>query len=127
VLRVNALLIGFALGVAVALLTTRLWHRCDRVVLPPSVRTARPELIAAFTLAVAEQAPGLGGCAYASVSVWERNAPDTLVHLYPPHGPSLGCVRLDAAGAGLASAWAAGMLAAMDLPVGVLVVPLVGR
>jgi hypothetical protein len=127
VLRVNALLIGFALGVAVALLTTRLRHRRNRVVLPPSVRTASPELITAFALAVAEQAPGIGGCAYASVSVWERNAPDTLVHLYPTHGPSLGCVRLDAAGAGPASARAAGLLAAMDLPVGVLVVSLVGR
>ncbi|WP_055535858.1 hypothetical protein [Streptomyces graminilatus] len=126
-LRPNALLIGFALGVAVALLTTRFRSRRNRVPLPPSVRTASPELIAAFTLAVAEQVPGIGGCAYASVSVWERNAPDTLVHLYPPHGPSIGCVRLDAAGAGPASARAAEMLAAMDLPAGVLVVPLVGH
>lgn len=125
-LSLDALLIGFALGVVLAYLTTRSRRRRRRVLLPPSVRTASPELIAAFTLAVAEQFPEARHCAYATVSIWERNAPDTFAHLYPPHGPSLGLIRLNAA-EGPASATATRMLTAMDLPAGVLAVPLIGH
>ncbi|WNI20124.1 hypothetical protein [Actinacidiphila sp. ITFR-21] len=122
----DSLFIGFALGVTVAFLAIRSRQRRRRVVLPPSVRTASPELVAMFTLVVAEQFPEGLHCAYATVSVWERNAPDTFAYLYPAPGPSLGCVRLDAA-EGPVSAAAARMLAEMDLPAGVLMVPLVGR
>ncbi|MEU9744796.1 hypothetical protein [Streptomyces niveus] len=123
--RLDSLLIGFALGGAVTFLTIRSRQRRRRAALPPSVRTAGPELIAMFTLVVAEQFPEAMHCAYATVSVWERNAPDTFAYLYPGPGPSIGCVRLDAA-EGPVTAAATRMLAEMELPVGVMTVPLIG-
>ncbi|MFD7898920.1 hypothetical protein [Streptomyces sp. NPDC059743] len=122
----DSLFIGFVLGVAAAFIAIRARQRRHRVVLPPSVRTASPELIALFTLVVAEQFPEAMHCAYATVSVWDRNSPDAFARLYPAHGQSLGCVRLDAA-EGPVSAAATRMLAEMDLPAGVLTVPLIGH
>jgi hypothetical protein len=63
--------------------------------------------------------------AYATVSVWERYAPDTFAYLYPAPGPSLCCVRLGVV-EGPVSAAATRMLAEMDLPADVLTVLLIG-
>ncbi|MBT1189996.1 hypothetical protein HET69_39990, partial [Streptomyces sp. CJ_13] len=91
-----SLAIGFGLGVlsiVIRALALRIWPR--RPVLPLSVASPGPELVTALSAAVAEWYPNLGGFDYAAVSVFERNAPENTVHLYPERGAHRGAIRLD--------------------------------
>ncbi|MGD1220614.1 hypothetical protein AB9Q10_19540 [Streptomyces krungchingensis] len=121
-----SLAIGFGLGVlSVLIRALALRIRPRRHPLPLSVAAPSPELIAALSLAVTERYPNLGGFDYATVSVFERNAPHNTVHLYPARGPHRGAIRLDPSDPSRPEGRTARLLAEMNLPhVGVLVIPL---
>ncbi|MFJ4003921.1 hypothetical protein ACIPWL_10735 [Streptomyces sp. NPDC090023] len=121
-----SLVLGFGLGVLtvlVHLLVLRIRPR--RTPLPSTITAPSPELISAMSQAVAERYPNLGGFAYATVSVFERNRPEKTVHLHPARGPHRGAIRLDPTDSSSASGRTARLLTEMSLPtVGVLVIPL---
>ncbi|MEU0350791.1 hypothetical protein ABZ302_28820 [Streptomyces sp. NPDC006237] len=121
-----SLAIGFGLGVLSVLIRALVLRtRPRRPPLPLSVASPSPELVAALSLAVAERYPNLGGFDYATVSIFERNAPENAVHLYPARGPHRGAIRLDPSDPSSAGGRVARLLAEMSLPhVGVLVIPL---
>ncbi|OEJ29046.1 hypothetical protein AS594_36185 [Streptomyces agglomeratus] len=121
-----SLAIGFGLGVPIRALALRIRPR--HPLLPLSVASPGPELVTALSAAVAERYPNLGGFGYATVSVFERNAPENTVHLYPVRGPHRGAIRLDPSDPSSPGGRAARLLAEMSLPhVGVLVIPLAPR
>ncbi|MCX4624587.1 MULTISPECIES: hypothetical protein [Streptomyces] len=124
-----SLALGFGLGVlSVLIRALALRIRPRRPPLPLSVASPSPDLIAALSVAVAERYPNLGGFDYATISVFERNAPQNTVHLYPARGPHRGAIRLDSTDPSSASGRTARLLAEMSLPhVGVLVIPLSPR
>ncbi|MFE2268530.1 hypothetical protein ACFXB4_04770 [Streptomyces lavendulae] len=124
-----SLAIGFGLGVlSIVIRALALRIRPRRPVLPLSVASPGPELVTALSAAVAEWYPNLGGFNYAAVSVFERNAPENTVHLYPERGPHRGAIRLDPSDPSSPGGRAARLLAEMNLPhVGVLVIPLAPR
>ncbi|MGW1158979.1 hypothetical protein ACWD48_12270 [Streptomyces sp. NPDC002519] len=117
--------VGFITGTVIAFIghcRQPLWRRR---VLPLSVASASPELVAALSLTVVERHPGLHRqAAYATVSVFERDSPDSTIHLYPARGPRLGSIRLDPGGPGLTGDRPARLLSDMSLPCGVMVIPL---
>ncbi|WP_331752180.1 hypothetical protein [Streptomyces sp. NBC_00829] len=121
-----SLALGFGLGVlSVLIRALALRIRPRRTPLPLSVASPSPELVTAMSAAVAERYPNLGGFDYATVSVFERNAPENSVYLTPARGPHRGAIRLDPSDSNSPGGWAARLLAEMDLPhVGVLVIPL---
>ncbi|MFD4609994.1 hypothetical protein ACFWOT_18210 [Streptomyces sp. NPDC058440] len=123
------LALGFGLGVLSALIhAVALRIRPRRHPLPLSVASPSPELIAALSVAVAERYPNLGGFDYATVSVFECNAPENTVHLHPARGSHRSAIRLDTTDPSSASGRTARLLAEMSLPhVGVLVIPLSPR
>ncbi|KOU80391.1 hypothetical protein ADK61_09535 [Streptomyces sp. XY66] len=121
-----SLAIGFGLGVlSVLIRALALRIRPRRHPLPLSVASPSPELVAALSAAVAERYPNLGGFDYATVSVFERNAPENTVHLCPARGSHRGAIHLDPTDPSSASGRTTRLLAEMNLPhVGVLVIPL---
>jgi hypothetical protein len=122
----TSLAVGFGIGVlSVLIRALALRIRPRRPRLPLSVASPSPELVTALSLAVAERYPNLGGFDYAAISVFERNSPDSTVHLYPARGPHRGAIRLDTSDQSSPGGRAARLLAEMSLPhVGVLVIPL---
>ncbi|MFD7919560.1 hypothetical protein ACFV3R_10080 [Streptomyces sp. NPDC059740] len=117
--------IGITVGAVIAFIGRHRQPLWRRRVLPLSVASAGPELVAALSLAVVERHPGLHHqAAYATVSVFERNSPDSTVHIYPARGPRLGSIRLDSGGPGLTGDRPARLLSDMNLPCGVMVIPL---
>ncbi|MER5549904.1 hypothetical protein ABT072_47835 [Streptomyces sp. NPDC002589] len=123
-----SLTIGFCLGVLsmmIRALVLRVWPR--RRPLPLSVATASPELVSALSGAVAERYPDPGLFAYATGSVFERNSPANTAHLYPDQGPHVGAILLDPSDPSSPGGRTAQLLAEMNLPSGVMVIPLGSR
>ncbi|MFD6967178.1 hypothetical protein [Streptomyces sp. NPDC059949] len=125
-LQPNALATAFILGAIVGLVGPLIRVR-RRPLLPPSVASPSPALTAEISLAVSERYPDVRRLAYATVSVFERNSPDSTVFLFPARGAHLGAIRLDDSGPDTPAGRAARILAGMNLNCGVLVIPLATR
>ncbi|MFE3558375.1 hypothetical protein ACFXKW_26465 [Streptomyces sp. NPDC059193] len=123
----GSLALALILGTAIMLVVVSVRPGPRRPLLPPSVAAASPELVAALSLAVVEQYPDFRRFAYAAVSVWDHNSPDTTVHLFPARGPRLGSIRLDSERPGTAGGRAAQLLSEMTLHSGVMVIPFPAR
>jgi hypothetical protein len=126
-LQLDSLAIGFAIGAAIVFVRPRQQSRWRRRILPLSVASASPELIATLSRAVVQQYGDAHRFAYATVGVFERDSPENTVHLYPAHGPLPDAMPLDARRADTAGGQAARMLSGMSLPCGVVVIPLSTR
>ncbi|MEU6349971.1 hypothetical protein ABZ896_11655 [Streptomyces sp. NPDC047072] len=118
---------GLVIGAVIAFVRLRQQPPWRRRVLPLSVAPASPELRAPLSLAVVQQFSDTHRFAYATVSVFERNSPETTVNLYPARGPLLDSMRLDTSRPGTATGQTARMLSGLNLPAGVMVIPLSTR